>query len=128
MIAACSSSSEGGRRPEPDAAPAAVVAGNEPDATSGAGHDAAASDASAPEASGPGSVGECASCTAGKCGAELRGCAASQGCTNALVEFNRCYGASSNGSAACGADFASSGPAAAAMWKCMSAKCTRECG
>jgi hypothetical protein len=128
LVAACSASTS----EKETGAPAPGPTAKHEEATAAAGEGPGAGDA----APGPmdaaadaprGSVGGCASCTAQRCMTKLQACGAAPGCVDALKAFNDCYGRSTTGSAACGAELAKSGPAAAALWACLEAKCAAEC-
>jgi hypothetical protein len=124
-VACSSSSNTGPSAPRQD--PASVTQPTQPD-DAGGGEDAAvAADGGSDARAGRGGVGVCASCTAQKCMKELQACGGSQGCLGALKEFNDCYGASSNGSAACGADFAKQSAQAKALWDCLMRSCPDDC-
>jgi hypothetical protein len=139
---ACGGSSDGGSEtakapsePAPgasdggggDAGSAHDGGGDAGSAHDGGGDAGAKGDGAAPA---PAGVGNCAGCTASKCGPELQGCAGAQACVNALVAFNDCFGKQTDGtSGTCGATFSKNGGAkAAALWACDQAKCASECG
>lgn len=127
-VLACSSSateSSGTGAPQP--APTSTTQPTQPDDAGGTEDAALAADAGGDAAIGKGGVGVCASCTAQKCMRELQACGGSQGCLNALKDFNDCYGASSNGSAACGAEFAKQSAQARALWDCLMRSCPADC-
>jgi hypothetical protein len=142
-LAACSGSSGSGTTESPSPTdPSGSGDGSSGDGggggSSGGSADAGAGgDASHPGDAGKGGdsgavaagVGPCAGCTANKCLPQLQACAGSQACTNALVDFNNCFGAQTDGTnGTCGATFAKADSASSALWKCDESKCPGECG
>jgi hypothetical protein len=122
VVVACSSSSQ---EPPADAGPdhQAMMQTDASDAAT-----ADVSDGSpdvAPVTDAQPNEGQCAACTAMQCLNELQACGASQGCTNDLVTFNNCLGANQT---SCGTMFAAGGSAQAALWACLSTKCSASCG
>jgi hypothetical protein len=133
FVVACSGTSGGTvsnpspTDPSPSGGGTSGSSNTPPDETSDAGADAAPPPK---EAGASASVGNCASCTAGKCLPQLQACAGVQACVDALVAFNSCFQKQTDGtSGTCGASFASAGGSnAKALWACDEASCDSECG